>query len=194
MKNGELALLIAALPKRAALAGVRAHILHEGLLGNLDEAAEAFRQLWQCQGYEEIKAELAAFLVARYAYGGKLQEAQRLYAGFSSLPASAATLPAQATALHILTCMVMETRLDVAVKLWLDYAQLPIAPAFKKLSAQTGLAALRMAVKNSDSRSARAVILALCALALETGDREMARAAREIANRVNDRCGAMGLC
>lgn len=180
MKDGKLASLIAALPDMAALAGVRAYILHEGLQGELDESARVFGQLWQCQGCEEIKAELAEFLIARYAYVGKLQEAQRLYAGISILPASGATLPAQAAALHILACMVMETRLDAAVNLWREYVQLPIPPAFKKLSAQTGLMVLRMAVKNSDSRSAQVVFLALCSLAQETGEEAIATQARKI--------------
>ena len=180
MKDAKLADLITALPDKAALAGIRAYILHEGLQGNLEDATRAFEQLWECEGYEGVKAELTEFLVARYAYRGNLETARKLYARFASLDSSKAALQAQAAALHILACMLMDVKLADAIKLWRDYVQLPIPPQFKKLSTHTGLAELRQALKNSDSRSADLVFSSLCALAEETGDREIAIKAKEI--------------
>ncbi len=180
MKDAKLADLISALPDKAALAGIRAYILHEGLEGNLEEAAKAFEQVWQCEGHEGIKAELAEFLVARYAFRDNLEMARKLYARFASLGASGATLQAQAAALHILACMVMAVKLDDAINLWRDYVQLPIPAQFKNLSAHTGLEELRQALKNSDTRSASLVFSALCALAQKTGDVEIANRAKEI--------------
>ena len=74
----------------------------------------------------------------------------------------------------------MDVKLGDAIKLWREYVQLPIPAQLKKLSAPTGLAALRQALKNSDSRSARLVFSPLCALAQETGDAEIASKAKEI--------------
>ena len=178
--DAKLADLTSALPNKAALAGIRAYILHEGLKGNLEDAAKVFDQVWQCEGCEGIKAELAEFLVARYAFRGELETARKLYARFASLSASGSALQAQAAALHILVCMVMEVKLAEAINLWRDYVQLPIPAQFKKLSAHTGLAELRQALKNSDSRSANLVFSTLCVLAQETGDEKIARRAREV--------------
>lgn len=180
MMDAKLADLISALPDKAALAGIRAYILHEGLEGNLEEAAKAFAQVWQCEGQEGIKAELAEFLVARYAFRGNLEMARKLYARFASLGTSGATLQTQAAALNILACMVMDVKLDDAINLWRDYVQLPIPAQFKKLSAHTGLAELRQAFKNSDFRRAKEVFSTLCALAQETGDEKIAIRAKEI--------------
>lgn len=180
MKDAKLADLIFALPDKAALAGIRAYILHEGLKGNLEDAAKAFEQVWQCTGYEGIKAELTEFLVARYTYRGNLETARTLYAHFGRLGTSGDILQAQAAALHILACMAMDVKLDEAINLWRDYVQLPIPAQFKKLSTHTGLAELRQALKNSDSRSANVVFSALCALAQETGDEEIAIKAKKI--------------
>ncbi len=88
MMDAKLADLISALPDKAVLAGIRAYILHEGLEGNLEDAAKAFEQVLQCEGQEGIKAELAEFLVARYAYRGNLETARKLYARFASLGTS----------------------------------------------------------------------------------------------------------
>lgn len=178
--DAKLADLTSALPNKAALAGIRAYILHEGLKGNLEDATKAFEQVWECEGYEDIKAELTEFLVARYAYRGNLETARKLYARFASLDTSADILQAQAAALHILACMVMDVKLDEAINLWRDYVQLRIQAQFKKLSAHTGLAELRQALKNSDTRSANLVFSTLCALAQETGDAEIAIRAEEI--------------
>ncbi|WP_165072848.1 hypothetical protein [Desulfovibrio sp. ZJ200] len=180
MMDAKLADLISALPESAALAGIRAYIIREGLEGNLEDAAKAFEQVLQCEGQEGIKAELAEFLVARYAYRGNLETARKLYARFASLSTSGATLQAQVAALHILACMVMDVKLDDAIRLWRDYVQLPIPAQFKKLSAHTGLAALRQARKNSDSRRARVVFSTLRALAQETGDEKIAIRAKEV--------------
>ena len=180
MKDAKLADLISALPDKAALAGIRAYILHEGLNGNLEEAIKAFEQVWQCEGHEGIKAELTEFLVARYAYRGNLETARNLYTRFGSLGASGEILQAQAAALHILACMVMDVKLGDAIKFWRDYVQLPIPAQFKRLSAHTGLAELRQTLKNSDSRCAALVFSTLCALAKETGDEKIALRAREV--------------
>ena len=42
MKDAKLADVISAFPESAALAGIRAYILYEGLNGNLGDAARAF--------------------------------------------------------------------------------------------------------------------------------------------------------
>ncbi len=55
MMDAKPADLISALPDKAALAGIRAYILHEGLEGNLEDAAKAFEQVWQCAGHEGIQ-------------------------------------------------------------------------------------------------------------------------------------------
>ena len=180
MQDAKVADVISALPDNAALAGIRAYILHEGLRGNLEDATKAFEQVWLCEGHEGIKAELTEFLVARYAYRGNLENARSLYARFASLGSSGAVLQAQAAALNILACMVMNVKLSDAITLWRDYVQLPIATQFKKLSAHTGLAELRQALKNSDSRSANLVFSSLCALAKETGEAEIVVKAKEI--------------
>ena len=189
MQDAKLAALISALPESAAVAGIRAHILHEGLEGNLEDAAWAFDELWQCEGHEAImheaiKAEVTEFLVARFAFRGNLARAGELYARFAGLGTSAATLQAQAASLHILACMTMDVKLDGAISLWRDYVQLPLAVQFKKLATPTGLALLRQALKNSDSRSAALVFSALCALAQETGDEKIALRAREITEQM----------
>ena len=187
MKDAKLADLISSLPDKAALAGIRAYILHEGLDGNLEDAAKAFEQVWLCEGHEGIKAELTEFLVARYAYRGNLETGRNLYARFASLGSSGDVLQAQAAALHILACMVMDVKLGDAIKLWRDYVQRPIPPQFKKLPADTGLAELRQALKNSDSRSAGLVFSTLCALAQETGDEQIGIKAKEIYKKGNRR-------
>ena len=180
MKDAKLADLISTLPDKAVLAGIRDYILQEGLKGNLEDATKVFEQVWECEGYEGIKAELTEFLVARYAYRGNLETARKFYARFGSLGTSGATLQAQAAALHILACMVMDVKLHVAINLWRDYVQLPIPVQFKKLSAQTGLAELRQALKNSDTGSADLVFSTLCALAQETRDEKIAIRAKGI--------------
>ena len=172
MKDDAVEAIITSLPDKAAVAGVRAYILHEGLEGNLEDATKAYEQVWECEGYGGIKAELTEFLVARYAYRGNLEIARKLYVRFASLDTCSATLRAQSAALNILACMVMDVKLADAIKLWRDYVQLPIPPQFKKLAAHTGLAELRQAHKNSDSRSANLVFSALRALAQETGTKK----------------------
>ena len=147
----------------------------------------AFEQVWLCEGHEGIKAELTEFLVARYAYRGNLETARKPYALFASLGTSGDILQAQAAALHILVCMVMDVKLGDAINLWREYVQLPIPAQFKRLSAHTGLAELRQAVKNSDSRSADLVFSALRALAKETGDAEIAIKAKKIYKKGNSR-------
>lgn len=72
MMDAKLVDVISALPDMVALAGIRAYILHEGLKGNLKDAARAFAQLWQCEGHRRLKAELTESLVARHAYRGDL--------------------------------------------------------------------------------------------------------------------------
>ena len=57
MKDGTLATMIASLPDKAALSGIRASLPHEGLEGNLEGAAKVFAQVWQCEGHDGIKAE-----------------------------------------------------------------------------------------------------------------------------------------
>ena len=183
MKDAKLTDLISTLPDKAALAGIRTYILHEGLKGNLEDAAKAFEQVWLCEGHEGIKAELTEFLVARYAYRGNLETARKLYARFVSLGTSGEILQAQAAALHILACMVMDVKLGDAIKLWRDYVQLPIPARFKKLSAHTGLAELRQALKNSDYRSATLVFSTLCALTQETGDEKIALRAKGVSEK-----------
>lgn len=183
MKNHTLAEALAALPEQCVLAGIRDHIMREGLAGNLEAAATLFRQVWQCAGCEGTRAELAAFLVARYAYGGRLETARELYALFASLGDRAEVLQPRATALHILVSMLMEVKSDEAFKLWQEYIRLPIAASFKALSAQTGLALLRLAHKNSNSRLALVVYSALRTLAQETGEAEIAANALAIVEK-----------
>ena len=180
MKDGTLTAMLSSLPDQAAMAGIRAQILHEGLEGNLVVAEKAFEQVWEMEGHEGIKAELTEFLVARHAYRGNLETARNLYARFGSLGTSGDILQAQAAALHILACMVMDVKLAEAIKLWRDYVHLRIPAQYKKLSAFTGFAELRQALKNSDSRSADLVFSTLCALAQETGDAKIAIRAKEI--------------
>ncbi|MDE5879917.1 MAG: hypothetical protein K2G99_07885 [Desulfovibrio sp.] len=180
MKDAKLGELMAALPDKAALQGIRAYILHEGLKGDLAAAAKVFDELWQCAGHEEVKAELTEFLVARYAYRRDLVTARKFYARFASLADTGATLQAQAAAVHILAYMVMEVNLEKAIQLWREYVQLPIPAQFKRVSAPTGLAALRRALKNSDVRNADQVFFVLHALAQETGDENVAIRAKEI--------------
>lgn len=83
MKDDTFTRSMAALPAHSALAGIRAYILKEGMEGNLDAATAAFHQLWNCEGNEGTRAELAEFLVARYAYRGQLDTARNIYGSLS---------------------------------------------------------------------------------------------------------------
>lgn len=172
MKNDRLAQVLAALPDRSALSGIRASIMMEGLKGNLDAAASVFHQFRSCDGCEETKAELAAFFVARYAYRGQWKTARELYALFADLGAAGPVLQARAVALHILACTLGEVRLCEAVSLWRDYARLPIAAPLQKSFFRTGLLLLRQALKNSDARLAARVFAVLHAMIRETGEKE----------------------
>lgn len=171
---------MAALPAHSALAGIRAYILKEGMEGNLDAATAAFHQLWNCEGNEGTKAELAEFLVARYAYRGQLDTARNIYALLVSLGTRADVLQARAAALHILACMFMAVSLHEAVTIWMEYIHLPIPPNFKKPAARTGHALLVQALKNSDTRLAVVVSTSLRALAQETGDAGIAIQVRHL--------------
>lgn len=180
MKDDTFTRLMAALPAHSALAGIRAYILKEGMEGNLDAATAAFHQLWNCEGNEGTRAELAEFLVARYAYRGQLDTARNIYALLVSLGTREDVLQARAAALHILACMLMEVRLHEAVTIWMEYIQLPIRPNFKKFAAQTGHALLVQALKNSDTWLAVVVSTTLRALAQETGDAGIAKQAQHL--------------
>lgn len=180
MKDDTFTRLMAALPAHSALAGIRAYILKEGMEGNLDAATAAFHQLWNCEGNEGTKAELAEFLVARYAYRGQLDTARNIYALLVSLGTRADVLQARAAALHILTCMLMEVRLHEAVTIWMEYIHLPIPPNFKKPAARTGHALLVQAVKNSDTRLSVVVFDTLCALVQESRDAGVANRAQHL--------------
>lgn len=180
MKDDTLTRLMAALPAHSALAGIRAYILKEGVEGNLDAATAAFHQLWNSEGNEGTKAELAEFLVARYAYRGQLEMARNIYALLGTLGAREDVLQARAAALHILACMLMEVRLHEAVTIWMEYIHLPIPPNFKKPAARTGHALLVQALKNSDTRLAVVVSTSLRALAQETGDAGIAKQAQHL--------------
>ena len=180
MKDDTFTRLMAALPAHSALAGIRAYILKEGMEGNLDAATAAFHQLWNCEGNEGTKAELAEFLVARYAYRGQLEMARNIYALLVSLGTREDVLQARAAALHILACMLMEVRLHVAVTIWMEYIQLPISPNYKKPAAKTGHTLLVQALKNSDTRLSVLVSTSLRALAQETGDAGIAKQAQHL--------------
>lgn len=180
MQDGKLAEIMAALPKCSALPGIRAYIVNEGMGGNLDAAASVFHRFRQCDGYEKTKAELVTFLVARYAYRGRLKTAQELYALFAGLGTATAIFQARATALHILACMLMKVRLQEAVTLWRDYLQLPLAASCRKRASRTGLILLLQALKNSDTRLAAKVFVALHRIAQETGEQKIESKAQSI--------------
>lgn len=159
---------------------IRAYIMHEGMEGNLDAAASVFHQFRQCGGYEEIKAELFTFFVARYTYRGQLKAALEFYALFVRPGTAGIVFQARETALHILTCMLMEVRLQEAVNLWRNYLQLPLADPCRKHASQTGSVLLLQARKNSNIRLVTRVFAALHMIAQETDEQQRARKAQSI--------------
>lgn len=155
------------IPEKFIADAVQRWIFELGYAGKLDFAEEVFMELQSFEGFEQNKAHIGGFLVARSVFSKDLIRALKLYEYLRKLGDGPVLTSMRLKAAHIMIHGSLPDNMGAAYEIWAEFAALPLYGSQQWHWAQSGVDLIRAAMEKEDTEQAQLIYEMLCSRANE---------------------------